>query len=195
MFNVKRYIKYDAERTNQFAEDIKTSPGGENIDKCIQCGTCSGACPLSIYMDYTPRNIIELTRAGWKDDVLSSFTIWLCASCYACSSECPKKIEITDIMYTLKRRAIEEGLYPRKFPIPILAREFFKMVRKRGMISELWLVATLFMKTKILKAFSMMNLGFGIMRTGRLTLKKESMKNPKELTKLLDTVIINKDKK
>jgi len=185
MFEIKRRIKYDSERQPNFANEIKAIPGCENLEKCIQCGTCSGSCPLSIYMDHPPRRIIELTRSGFSEDVLKSFTIWLCASCYACTVECPKNIGITNIMYALKQRAMREKVYPKKFPIPILAQEFFKMVKSKGRVSECLLVMNLFLKALLSKVFKMRNLGINLMKTGRFSLKSESMKNPKELEKLL----------
>ena len=77
---IERTIKYEAELDHQFAVDIAGKPGGEQLYSCIQCGTCSATCPLSIYMDYTPRRIVAMTRAGFKEEVLNSFTIWLCSS-------------------------------------------------------------------------------------------------------------------
>ena len=183
---IRQTIKLDAERDRGFAADIMSAPGGEKLERCFQCGTCSGVCPLSIYMDYTPRRVIYLTRAGFKKEVLQSNTIWLCASCYACTVDCPKGIHITDIMYALKQRAIRERLYPRGFPIPVLAREFFKMVRATGRTSESWLVIRLLMNTNILKLFGMWRLGLNLMRTGRFSLKTERIRQTGELRRMLD---------
>lgn len=186
MFVARRYIKYQQDLDLDFPREIKDTLGCENLDKCIQCGTCSGSCPLSIYMDLTPRRVIELTRSGFRKEVLESFTIWLCASCYACTVECPKEIGITDIMYALKQKAIREKVYPKKFPIPILAKEFFGMVRRHGRITESVLVIKLLFKTLFSKIFSMQKLGFNLMRTGRFSLKTERMKHLRELRSLLD---------
>ena len=183
---IRQMIKFDAERDRTFAADILSAPGGEKLEHCFQCGTCSGVCPLSIYMDYTPRRVIYLTRAGFKQEVLKSNTIWLCSSCYACTVDCPKGIHITDIMYALKQRAIRERLYPRGFPIPVLAREFFKMVRKSGRVSESWLVIRLLMNTNIFKLLGMSKLGLNLVRTGRFSLKTESIQRTAELRKMLD---------
>jgi len=183
---IRQMIKFDAERDRTFAADILSAPGGEKLEHCFQCGTCSGVCPLSIYMDYTPRRVIYLTRAGFKTDVLKSNTIWLCSSCYACTVDCPKGIHITDIMYALKQRAIRERLYPRGFPIPVLAREFFKMVRTTGRTSESWLVIRLLMHTNIMKLFGMWRLGLNLMRTGRFSLKTERIRRTGELQRMLD---------
>ena len=121
---VKSLIKYEVERDPVFAKWVTGVMGGERIRNCIQCGLCSASCPLSPYMDLTPRRLIHMAREGFKRDVLESFTIWLCTSCYSCTVECPRRIRVTDVMYALKRRAIEDGVYPRRFPIPVLASEF-----------------------------------------------------------------------
>lgn len=188
MTHYQRHIRYDSERDKTFPAAIKSMPGCEDLDRCIQCGTCSATCPVSVYMDLTPRKIIHLTRSGFKKDVLHSFTIWLCASCYACTADCPKEIKITDIMYALKQRAIGDKVYPKRFPIPVLSREFLKMVRSKGRVTENWLALSLFLKTQIMKLFGMQKLGLRLISTGRFCWKYESMENPEELTKILDSL-------
>lgn len=185
---VHRTIKYESDRTPGFGREVMRVPGCEQLEWCIQCGTCSGVCPLSIYMDHTPRQVMALTRADFKREVLRSQTIWLCASCYACTVECPQQIRVTDIMYELKQRAINEGVYPRKFPIPVLAHEFSAMVRKNGRISELILVIRLFLKTDWLAALGNWRLGLDLMRTGRFSLVTERIKNRGDIARMLDAV-------
>jgi heterodisulfide reductase subunit C len=164
----QRKIKYEEELSTSFPADIAAEPGGEKLFSCIQCGTCSGTCPVSPYMDYTPRRIVAMTRAGFKKEVLNSFTIWLCASCYACTAECPKEIKITDIMYALKQRAIAEGRYPRRFPIPVLAREFYNMVLRRGRSNEAQLIVALYWHTNIFAALKQAVMGLKLFLRGRL---------------------------
>ena len=65
-----RKVAYEEDLDPEFAKQVMAIPGGEHISKCIQCGTCTGSCPLSVYMDYTPRRIIAMTRAGFKKEVL-----------------------------------------------------------------------------------------------------------------------------
>ena len=185
---IQQTIKYDAERDPSFPQEIMSRPGGEKLYGCIQCGTCSATCPVSSYMDYTPRQIMAFTRAGFKKEALSSLTIWLCTSCYACTVECPKEIKITDIMYALKRQAIREGVYPKRFPIPILAREFYKMVRSKGRVTENFLAVIMFMKSNPIAAIKTWRLGLGLMRTGRFPMKIEHMRQPERMAALLDKV-------
>ena len=104
---------------------------------------------------------MALVRADFKNEVLRSHTVWLCASCYACTVECPRQIRITDIMYALKQRAIRDGIYPKRFPIPVLAKEFYEMVRTKGRITETQLVMRLFLKTDWRPLLSSWRLGLG----------------------------------
>jgi quinone-modifying oxidoreductase subunit QmoC len=185
---IKRTIKYQADCVPGFGREVMSVPGCEQLEACIQCGTCSGVCPLSIYMDYTPRQVMELTRSDFKKEVLSSVTIWLCASCYACTVECPKQIRITDIMYELKQRAIKERVYPKKFPIAVLAQEFNEMVRKNGRITELFLVMKLFLKTNPFAALGNWRMGIDLMKTRRLSLTTERIKQREDLGRMFEAV-------
>lgn len=193
MMEITRTIKYDADRVKGFGREVMSVPGCEQLKSCIQCGTCSGVCPLSVYMDFSPRQVMALTRADFKHEVLRSHTIWLCASCYSCAVECPRGIRITDIMYELKQRAIHEGIYPKRFPIPVLAREFTAMVRKNGRITELLLVMKLFLKTSWSAALGNWRMGFDLFRTGRLSLVTEKIERRGDLSRMLEAVDSKKE--
>lgn len=184
---IQRTVKYEEELDRQFLDTIKRMSGCDEIEGCIQCGTCSSSCPMSVYMDYPPRKIIAMIKNGFKDEALRSFTIWLCPSCYTCQVRCPAKIKITDVMYALKRKAIQERVYPSRFAIPVLDEEMSKIIRTNGRNSELWLILNLYLKSwKPLGLLKMAPLGLKLMKTGRMSLKKESIKNKKQLRNLLE---------
>jgi len=181
-------VKTEADRDREFAGWIKSLPGAEGISQCIHCGLCAGSCPLSSYMDRSPRQLLYLAREGFREEVLRSFTIWLCTSCYTCTVRCPCGIHVTDMMYALKRRAIEDGLYPKRFAIPVLAREFRRMVKSRGRITESRLVLQLMMRTKLMRLLGMIPMGRNLLRTGRFSMKAERIRDREQLSKLLDYV-------
>lgn len=185
MIATSRKMKYQREADPEWSERVRQLPGCERVSSCIQCGTCSGTCPLSLYMDYTPRRIVQLVREGFRTDALQCQTIWLCASCYSCGVHCPQEIKVTDLMYTLKREAIREKMYPERFPVPVLAQEFFNMVQRRGRSSEFWLILRLALKSNPFMLFTMMRTGWDLMRTGRMSLKSERIERTAELKKLL----------
>jgi heterodisulfide reductase subunit C len=179
-------IRRESERDPEFGKWI--GEVAENIRQCIHCGQCSSSCPLAGYMDLSPRKLMHLSREGFRKDVLGSHSIWLCTSCYACRVRCPREIKVTDVMYALKRKAIEEGVYSRRFAIPTLAREFRNMVYRNGRVSESWLVTFLKLKTNPFSMLGMAGLGINLIRTGRLSLKFERIRNRKQLKTLLDAL-------
>lgn len=184
MFITMRKMKYQREADQEWSDRMCSQPGCERLPSCVQCGTCSGTCPLSIYMDYTPRRIIQLVREGFRDEALSCQTIWLCASCYSCSAHCPQQIKITDLMYSLKREAIRGKMYPPRFPAPVLSQEFFNIVRRWGRSSEVWLILRLALKSNPLILLTMMRTGWEMFRAGRISLKLERIKRTGELKRL-----------
>ncbi len=185
MKQVVRRIKFESELDLEFGERVAAKAYGQKLLSCIQCGTCSATCPLSHYMDYTPRKIIAMTREGFREEVLNSLTIWLCSSCYACQVQCPRQIHITDVMYALKREAISLGFYPRRLPIPVLAREFFKRVLKDGRNTESWLLISLYLRTNPFRMLKEAMLGLRLFVRGRLTVGRERVRRRDQLRAIL----------
>ena len=183
-------VKYEKELTRDLAAEVVATPGGEKIFSCLQCGTCGSACPVSVYMDYTPRRLIGMVREGFKQEVVTSFAIWLCASCYECTVRCPAGIKVTDVMYALKRVAIREGIYPRRFPVPVLAKEFMEMLKGTGRNNEFWLVLRVLLKTAPLKLLTSWPLGLRLWRRGRMCLTASRIPKPAnaDLRRMLESV-------
>ena len=94
----------------------------------------------------------------------------------SCTTHCPQNVHITDLMYALKREAIKHHLYPKRFPIPVLAREFYNLVRRHGRNSEVWLVIRMALKSNPFVLLGMAKYGLGLMRTGRMSLRQERIK-------------------
>ena len=76
---------------------------GENIFACYQCGKCSAGCPAVSQMDILPNQIIRYAQLGFKDDLLKSKAIWICASCMTCNARCPKGINIAEVIEALRQ--------------------------------------------------------------------------------------------
>ena len=181
-------ITYEGQLDRGFAYEVASIPGGEGIFACLQCGSCSGICPIAPFMDYTPRRLINMVREGFKYEALHSRTVWLCASCYACTVNCPAGIHITDVMYALKRLAIKEGTHPARFPIPILAQQFLKNVMRSGRNNEFRVVLGLALRTNPLKLLKMAPLGLKLLRAGRIEIRSEKVRDPRALDDLLRRV-------
>ena len=82
----------------------------QNIFACYQCGKCSAGCPVTESMDHLPNQIMKLLQMGDEDALLKSNTPWVCASCFTCSSRCPRGVRITEIMEALRLYRLRQNI-------------------------------------------------------------------------------------
>ncbi len=76
---------------------------GQNLLACYQCGKCSAGCPAVSQMDILPNQIIRFAQLGFKDELLKSKSIWICASCFTCNARCPKGINIVEVIEAIRQ--------------------------------------------------------------------------------------------
>ena len=76
---------------------------GQKLLACYQCGKCSAGCPAISQMDILPNQIIRYSQLGFKDELLKSKSIWICASCMTCNVRCPKGIKIAEVMEAIRQ--------------------------------------------------------------------------------------------
>jgi len=79
-------------------ETVLQTAAGRNAMTCIHCGVCKGTCPYGDVMEYSPRRIIGMLRAGLVERVISSDSLLNCVACYACMTKCPRGIRITEAL-------------------------------------------------------------------------------------------------
>jgi len=160
---------------DEFMQAVLHLPDGEKVKQCIQCGTCSGACPTGHVMEYTPREIIAALRAGMLDRILESNTVWMCASCYGCTVRCPAGIKLTDVMYELKSLAMKHGVRPKAVTTPALQEAFVAEVEAHGRNGEVGLMRRFFMGTNPLDGLKNLGLAYAMKKSGRLSLSASSV--------------------
>ena len=161
---------------DSFVDEIYALPGGEGVRLCIQCGTCSASCPNANRMDYTPRELIAMARAGMRDEVLSSNSMWLCLSCYLCSVRCPRGIKTTEFMHALECMSIRSGLSTGRVRTPKLYKTFTDIAYKAGMVPEFSLMILFYLRTNLLRSIKMIPMALNLLRHGRLDLKPHRLK-------------------
>lgn len=183
---LREKMRREADLRAAFWKQVEEIPNGEKIKNCIQCGTCTGACPVSYAMDITPRQTVALFRAGMLQEILASRTIWICASCYSCRVRCPSGILVTDMLYALKRLAMKSNIYPSNFPVHALSKAFIANLYKYGRNFELGLGATYFLKTDPKKMLTSAGLGLAMMKRGRMSIRPQSIKKVHEVRAIID---------
>jgi len=175
----------EPELRREFLASVEHIPGGQRISRCLQCGTCTGSCPVSYAMDLSPREVIARFRAGDITAVLGSRSIWLCASCYACTTRCPVGIKVTDILYALKRLAADRRVRPARFPPLAMAESFVTMVRWLGRNNEPLLLARYFLVTRFRGMFAQLPLAWALLRRGRLPLVPKRIRGMDGLRRII----------
>ena len=90
----------------QIAEIVEIT----NTYYCLDCGVCTGSCPVAKVMsDFSPRRIIE--RSLYEIEDFSDQSIWYCLGCAQCSVRCPAKIEFPEFIRLMRKEAYSSGFW------------------------------------------------------------------------------------
>jgi len=157
-----------------FVHEVEKLPGGDKILECIQCGVCSGGCPTRDSMDYSPTQIIKMITLGMRDEVLHGYTIWKCSSCYTCATRCPRGIEITTLMQSLKSLSLKEGKAKSEMKVKF-HNGFADIVTKNGRLSEAALLARTMKKTDFKALRHTASLGMRLAKKHKIALRPEKV--------------------
>ena len=77
---------------------------------CIQCGKCTGGCPMAMKTRLNPRAILyRLLVAGDGFDLEGREELWDCTTCSTCYSRCPKQVNPMEAIIALRSAFVEKG--------------------------------------------------------------------------------------
>jgi len=161
-------------RNNFLKEVANNVEQGEWVKMCMQCGVCAGSCPLGPHWEHSPQEIFMLIRAGKREEVLTSESMWMCTSCYSCIVRCPREIPITHIMHGLAHYAERLGLAPKNQATRKFSLLFWDNLMKTGRVNELTLGVNLYFNNGffvgVKTALKNLPLGLGMLRAKRMNL-------------------------
>jgi quinone-modifying oxidoreductase subunit QmoC len=163
---------------NNFLKEVEERvEDGHMVKMCMQCGVCAGSCPLGNAWEHSPQKIFMMIRAGKREEVLTSDSMWMCTSCYNCIVRCPRQLPITHIMHGLAHYANRLGMVPKGQPTQEIAKIFWNNLVKTGRVNELKFSLSMYFKDGFVQgiknALAMQSIGLGLVKAGRL--------NPMEL--------------
>ena len=179
---------------NDFLKEVEERvEEGEWVKMCMQCGVCAGSCPFGPHWEHSPQKLFMMIRAGKREEVLSSDSMWMCTSCYNCVVRCPRQLPITQIMHGLATYAHRLGLAPKDQPTRFFSQLFWKNATRTGRVNELKLTLGLYFKDGLLQGikntWAMRNIGLGMLLAKRLNpfelLREETCKDQEGVQKML----------
>lgn len=145
---------------------------GEWVKMCMQCGVCSGSCPLGKHWDHPPQELFMMIRANKREEVLSTDSMWMCTSCYNCIARCPRGLPITHIMHGLAVYSKRLGLTQKKQPTAEFSQIFWDNLMKKGRVNELKLGLSMYFKDGfgqgVKNAMANQKLGQNMMKAKRM---------------------------
>ena len=77
---------------------------------CIQCGKCTGGCPMAMKTKLNPRAIIyRILIAGDGFNLEGREELWDCTTCSTCYSRCPKQVNPMEAIVAMRSAIVEKG--------------------------------------------------------------------------------------
>jgi heterodisulfide reductase subunit C2 len=110
---------------------------GQDLLRCLQCGKCSGSCPITSRTVGGPRRLIAEILGGMETKALEDPTWWYCVSCGTCANRCPVEINMYAVSTVLCEIASEKGIKPSEPAIHLFEELFLKSVETGGRVHEL----------------------------------------------------------
>ncbi|MBT8370891.1 MAG: (Fe-S)-binding protein [Deltaproteobacteria bacterium] len=87
----------------------------KQIDYCMECGLCTGSCPVSRELStFSPRQIIKRAVLDPDGGLVQSREIWACLSCANCSTRCPADIDFPEFISSHRRQALQADNLPQE---------------------------------------------------------------------------------
>ncbi len=92
----------------EFRSALAGSANGTPL-ACYQCGTCTAICPLNVPV----RRIMRGAQLGIKELAVTD-ALWQCATCRQCEVSCPRGVDITGVIHSLRELSYKERKVPQK---------------------------------------------------------------------------------
>ncbi len=146
-------------------------PVQEMVRSCIQCGTCTGSCPNSFAMDYTPRTMWRMVLRNESEALFRSRTFSLCSFCYTCTLRCPRGLPLTAAVNALKQLSVRKKVDVCRHSI-LFDQCFLESIRRHGRVRETEFMMLYFMAMKNpLLPVRFAPLAWKLMRKGKVSLQ------------------------
>ncbi len=115
---------------------MKTKAMAEQLELfgCIQCGKCTGGCPVARKTTLNIRRMIYHMLVEPELDVHAHQELWDCTCCFTCVERCPKDVRPADLIIELRGQLVESGRIPETIGAALMGA--FRQGNPTGMARE-----------------------------------------------------------
>jgi Fe-S oxidoreductase len=101
-------------QSRQFAKEYR-------LFSCIQCGKCTGGCPMSLKTELNIRDLIYQVLVAGKNgfEIAGIEVLWDCTTCNTCTSRCPKEVDPMEMVVGLRSVVVEGGRIPNTVKVAL----------------------------------------------------------------------------
>lgn len=83
--------------------------GEHKLLECIQCGVCTGGCPVSVKSGLNIRRMMREIAFSGRVEVPLDETLWSCTTCSTCGARCPKGLTPFEVIIGMRGMNVESG--------------------------------------------------------------------------------------
>ena len=81
-----------------------------NVNACIECGKCTGNCPVSRFNhNFSPRKMLSTFFNNSTNGFYENELIWSCLTCGMCRVRCPMDVNFTEFSKIVRQKALKTG--------------------------------------------------------------------------------------
>jgi len=93
--------------------DPKTFVQDYHLNLCIQCGTCTGGCPVKFRSPLNMRRLVRETFLTAKPSPLFKRPeLWACTTCSTCTLRCPAGVKNVELIMGIRNFLANQGEVP-----------------------------------------------------------------------------------
>ncbi|MBD3235907.1 MAG: hydrogenase iron-sulfur subunit [Candidatus Eisenbacteria bacterium] len=82
---------------------------GPRLFQCLECGRCTGVCPVARHQAFSPRRLISRALSAGAGALIDEPSLWTCLTCNRCHAVCPTAVDYDRFILSARAAVIAAG--------------------------------------------------------------------------------------
>jgi Fe-S oxidoreductase len=88
------------------AELLQDLVHGPRLFHCLECGRCTGVCPVARHQPFSPRRLISRALSAGGAALAEEPSLWTCLTCNRCQAICPTGVDYDRFILTARAAVV-----------------------------------------------------------------------------------------